>query len=176
MRGLDDILARVRYDHGCWLWTGALTSGGYGSTTLDGKWSSVHRAVLRLTGARVDGDVDHLCRNRACCNPLHLDVVSSRENTIRGATLAAENAAKTHCPRGHEYAGSNVVFRSGKRVCRACMNARRREMRRGSSSAADRHRDKARERYRAIMRDPEAHDRAKRLMAEAHLRRKAARQ
>lgn len=71
--------------------------------------------------------IDHLCRNRGCVNPDHLEAVTQRENILRGEGLAAANARKTHCPKGHPYSGENlyVVPSSGRRQCRICADARR---------------------------------------------------
>jgi hypothetical protein len=78
--------------------------------------------------------IDHLCRNRRCVNPAHLDQVTQQENLLRApATFQAINAAKTACPQEHEYTPENTYLkrqsqgRSGfARVCRECERARRR--------------------------------------------------
>jgi hypothetical protein len=68
--------------------------------------------------------IDHVCRTRACANVRHLDVVTSRENTLRGDTLPARNAAKTHCKRGHALSGANLYrYSDGRRSCRTCQTA-----------------------------------------------------
>jgi hypothetical protein len=88
-----------------------------------------HRIAYLLTGQTIPSGwhVDHLCRNHACCNPRHLEAVTHRENLLRGATVAAAHARKTHCPHGHLYAGDNLVTRrNGQRVCRTCQRARHR--------------------------------------------------
>jgi hypothetical protein len=78
-----------------------------------------------------DFDIDHLCRNRRCVNPEHLEAVTHRENMVRGDTFAARNAAKTHCSKGHPLSGENLVNQKrGDRVCRICANARVRELKR----------------------------------------------
>lgn len=72
---------------GCWLWVGARSSTGYGNVYDRGRWQAPHRIVAEAAwGPIPDGmQVDHLCRIRACVNPNHLDVVTRRENTSRGA-------------------------------------------------------------------------------------------
>lgn len=91
---LDDLppawRAKVRVEGACWLWTGWNSGNGYGKVKVSGRAMMAHRAVWELRCEPVpDGMVlDHLCRNRACVNPAHLDPVSVRENTQRGhATL-----------------------------------------------------------------------------------------
>jgi len=74
--------------------------------------------------------VDHLCRNRACCNPAHLEPVTNRENLMRGDTAAARLAAQTHCIHGHEFSKDNTYIKpEGTRACKACLRRRRREYR-----------------------------------------------
>lgn len=105
---------------GCWEWRGARTAGGYGYLARE----SVHRwSYQAAKGAIPAGLVlDHLCRNRACCNPSHLESVTQRENVARCATSPTTiNANKTHCKRGHEFIPSNTRrASSGGRQCRAC--------------------------------------------------------
>lgn len=87
------------------------------------KEMGLHRVMyLAYVGPVPDGLVlDHLCRNRACINPWHLEPTTQGENVYRGASLWAENKRKTHCKRGHPFAGYNLFTRhDGRRVCRAC--------------------------------------------------------
>jgi hypothetical protein len=114
----------------CWEWTGYLTPGGYGQAWVPGDHM---RLTHRVTYTQLVGPIpaglglDHLCRNRRCCNPRHLEPVTNRVNTARGATIAAEHAARTHCPEGHPLKGDNLEpshLAVGGRKCRTCNRAR----------------------------------------------------
>jgi hypothetical protein len=107
----------------CWVWCASTRGGGYGSVRHDGRTRPAHRVAYELLVADVPEHLhlDHLCRNRACSNPAHLEVVTEKVNILRGVGPTAQNAAKTHCIHGHEFAGGNLgVYASGKRYCKAC--------------------------------------------------------
>lgn len=123
---------------GCWLWTGALNSRGYGCYGVDGVSQLAHRVIYSTLAADIpDGlTIDHLCRRKCCVNPAHLEPVTVRENVARAW---AQNRP-THCPRGHEYtpANSRLVRRANggvNRMCRECENSVRRERRRTAREA-----------------------------------------
>ncbi len=126
---------KIKTPDSCWLWTTTLLKDGYGQFWLDGKFVKPHRMVLFLVrGIALDSygqlTVDHLCRVRHCVNPDHLDIVSLRENLLRGETLTARNTRKTHCPLGHKYNGFNLYHRpglKGHRGCRQCRTLARRK-------------------------------------------------
>jgi hypothetical protein len=114
---------------GCWLWSAHADAKGYGymrigNTKVGRGIVSTHRFSYTLhKGAIPDGLViDHLCRNPNCCNPDHLEPVTSVENVMRGEGFAARKARQTVCHKGHEFTHENTyVNRRGHRVCRACM-------------------------------------------------------
>lgn len=119
--------AKVRKDPstGCWEWTAA-TSDGYGHFAVKkGDIRAAHRVAWEmLRGPVPDGlHIDHLCRNRACVNPDHMEPVSCRTNILRGIGPSARHAIKTHCPQGHEYSPDNTYHYRGQRHCRACRRA-----------------------------------------------------
>ncbi|WEK50359.1 MAG: HNH endonuclease signature motif containing protein [Candidatus Kaistia colombiensis] len=107
---------------GCWNWTKHIKPDGYGRLSIDGRMPTAHRASYEDAHGKVPPglDVDHLCRNRRCVNPAHLEAVDRRENVLRGISFAAVNAAKTHCVRGHPFNEANTGHRGNARVCRRC--------------------------------------------------------
>ena len=119
---------------GCLRYTGSITRDGYGRVTVSTKTprtQPVHRVVYEaVVGPIPEGlHIDHLCRNRACVNPVHLEPVTNRENMLRGATVSGINAAKTHCSKGHPLSGDNLLLEKRKdrehpkRCCRTCRRA-----------------------------------------------------
>lgn len=116
----------------CWEWLACRDRKGYGRFSLAGRKIAAHRLSFELAGGAADGLIlDHLCRNPRCVRPGHLEAVSNRENVLRGASLAAANAKKTSCPRGHVYSPENTAvfsrYGSGQqRQCRACKADRKR--------------------------------------------------
>lgn len=122
---------KLHNDTPCWEWTGWLTPKGYGQITRTKKTMLVHRYVYELAIGDIPKglQLDHLCRNRKCCNPAHLEPVTPKENCMRGEGIPAINAAKTSCPHGHEYTAENTVrAKDGRRICRACHNKRNRDI------------------------------------------------
>ncbi len=114
----------------CFEWQGSLEIGGYGYITRT-KPRRVNLRVHRLAWECLNGPIpdgmylDHLCRNRRCINVDHFEVVTHRENTLRGIGTPAVNQRKTHCKRGHQLSGINLYTyknRNGHpaRTCRTC--------------------------------------------------------
>jgi hypothetical protein len=126
----------------CWLWTAGTSRDGYGLFGVANSSSLAHR----LSWADEHGhiaerlQVDHLCRVRACVRPTHLELVTSAENTRRGALGLA---MKTHCPKGHEYSEANTLtgvdrFGYPGRRCRTCRRAQDGLRRRAAAVAVSR--------------------------------------
>lgn len=108
----------------CHLFRGSQTWNGYGRAAGNSLRILVHRYVWeRDVGPIPEGmEIDHQCRNRLCCNPGHLRVVTHKVNaTENSLSVGAKNKVKTHCPAGHPYDEKNTrISRKGGRVCRAC--------------------------------------------------------
>jgi hypothetical protein len=116
----------------CHVYRWSKTSAGYGQIFVRRKNLSVHRYVwMQEVGPIPDGLVlDHMCRNRACCNVDHLRVVTQKVNTVENV-IRPEFVRPTHCPSGHEYTEENSYWyskkknRSGRyRLCRECSRIR----------------------------------------------------
>lgn len=113
----------------CWPWTGATHEGGYGvrRDSRKGHGRPAHRVVWESLKGEIPAGlvVDHVCRNRLCVNPAHLRLVTPRVNTLENSVgVAAVNAGKTRCIRGHEFTADNTMTRrNGRRTCRICVRA-----------------------------------------------------
>jgi hypothetical protein len=126
----EKILRSIVVDeNGCWVWNGSMWSRGYGRFCANGKERPAHRVSYEVFCGPLDPnlEIDHLCRNRACVNPDHLEQVTSKVNNLRGIGIARINADKTHCVNGHEFTVENTRITYGNRICRACTANRTRE-------------------------------------------------
>lgn len=121
------MFAKITFQNGCWIWNGSKDPKGYGRVSI--KYITkrpllVHRVMFAwlvepLVDARV---IDHyVCNNPSCCNPEHLELVTQKENILRGRW--GDNSRKTHCKRNHKLPLSD---KSGLRRCRICINFTRR--------------------------------------------------
>lgn len=108
----------------CWTWTGCVQSKGYGCWNYDGRRHLTHRVSYRLLVGEIPAglEIDHLCANRLCCNPAHLEAVTSEVN-------------------GHQLAGENLIIKrraNGRTIrnCRTCQRAAQRRAYRRSAARA----------------------------------------
>lgn len=109
----------------CWHWPKSKTSDGYGQLHFNGKKHYAHRFFYESIVGKIpkDKEIDHLCRERDCFNPKHLELVSSRENSLRGNGIPAINAQKDKCIRGHLFTEENTYrppYRKNSRLCLEC--------------------------------------------------------
>lgn len=110
----------------CWNWTASL-NGGYGRFNPDGRLVYAHRWLYEQVVGPVPAglDLDHLCRNRACVRPDHLEPVTRYVNVFRGdGTGSFKVKLRTHCKHGHELTEENTYRNpSGRRECKICRRA-----------------------------------------------------
>jgi hypothetical protein len=114
---------KVKKQRGCWPWIAHVDAGGYGRLNVGGSSRMAHRFSYELLVQKIPAGkfIDHLCRNRKCVNPAHMEVVTFEENILRGVNPAAMNKRKRSCLRGHPLRGENVyVGPSGRRTCKTC--------------------------------------------------------
>jgi hypothetical protein len=112
----------TKTESGCWEWTAHIDSNGYGRFGLRSASRLAHRVSYLIHNGFIDAELflDHLCRNRKCINPKHLEQVTNRENVARG-TAWDWFSSKTHCPQKHEYSAENTyIYSDGRRACRTC--------------------------------------------------------
>jgi hypothetical protein len=120
----------VKGDSGsCWSWAGPHTKTGYGKNNYSRNGRFVHYMAHRMAWQLTNGpipaglEIDHLCRNRGCVNPAHLELVTRDENARRAGVFQRGVLRKATCKHGHALTGSN---RDSRNRCRACHRDRQR--------------------------------------------------
>jgi hypothetical protein len=131
----ESFKARTTLDEAtrCWVWTSPRSGNGYG-------WASptfAYRVAYVLFKGPLSPELepDHLCKNKLCVNPDHLEAVTKKVNILRSDSISAKNARKIHCKHGHLLEGDNLKIRYDKkgrphRVCITCERMRAHETRR----------------------------------------------
>jgi hypothetical protein len=128
----------------CWQWIGGTVNRGYGQFQAENmRRTQAHRYAWETLRGQIPDllTIDHLCRNRLCVNPDHMEVVTRAENVLRAVDIGAPNRNKTHCNKGHEFTAENtrMASRSGGRIhrrCRTCDRDRERNRKRRPASTA----------------------------------------
>ena len=115
---------------GCWNWSNYIDAGGYGRIMFNNHQESAHRVFyawkkgkLPRGKSKIIPQLDHLCKNRKCCNPDHLELVSFKENILRGNSPSAQHSKQLICKNGHILPSKpNLLRKNGKteRVCLIC--------------------------------------------------------
>ena len=121
--------SKVIPTEGCWHWIGNFNQKGYGRIQMSRKLVSAHRFGYEMLRGPIPGglEIDHLCGNRSCMNPDHMEAVDHKTNVLRGHCFSAQYAARTECPKcGLPLAGDNLLVRNerGSRS-RRCLNCKR---------------------------------------------------
>lgn len=127
---IDRFWDKIQIDDltGCWNWIAAIDRDGYGvfreTTNKHDSCGRAHKfAYQHYVGVvPANKQLDHICRNRRCANPKHLEIVTLIQNVMRGESFSAVNARKTHCIHGHPLSGDNLYVQpsTGYRYCREC--------------------------------------------------------
>jgi len=121
----------------CWEWTSATDNFGYGQFWLNKNHVYSHRFAYELYQDKIPKglEIDHLCRNHACCNPIHLEAVTHLENMKRSHPY---QSTKTHCPKGHPYSGENLYRNPSNnyRHCIICTRVKLKEYNQSSKAKA----------------------------------------
>ncbi len=125
LKDVDRFWSKVlKLPSGCWEWQATRDWSGYGRFSFGGRPWQAHRVAWELTHNRAIPDalqLDHVCRNRGCVNPDHLEAVTVRVNVLRGLGPTARYARRTHCAQGHPFTGDNFKLNGSGRRCRLCM-------------------------------------------------------
>ena len=119
------LLSNIKIKNNCWVWTNHKPRpDGYVKIVYKKKQVLIHRLSYEVFKDELTKglEIDHLCRNKLCINPDHLEEVTHKENVLRGISPMAINAKKTICNRGHKFTEQNTYIepKTGKRHCRIC--------------------------------------------------------
>jgi hypothetical protein len=128
LRKFLDRIENYSSEDDCWIWKAARNWQGYGYFRFGGRMWAAHRWSywLKYGSLTPSLELDHLCKNKSCVNPLHLEEVDKPTNALRGDLF---NRNKTHCKRGHEFTEANTYYyqkgAGSMRTCKACIKLRK---------------------------------------------------
>lgn len=110
---------KVLITNSCWEWVGSKNSEGYGNFSYKGKTVSAHRLSYEFIKGEIDPgkEIDHLCKNKSCVNPEHLESVAHKINISRASFYGR---FKTKCKNGHDLIEGNIFYSGENRRCRIC--------------------------------------------------------
>ncbi len=117
--------------NGCWIWIGCFHWNGYGQLTFDHEHYRSHRFVYEYLVDQIPKGIElhHVCENRRCVNPFHLQPLTPKEHMMKGMGIGRINIEKTHCNHGHKFTKENIINYNGWRYCRKCKDRIDREYR-----------------------------------------------
>ncbi len=120
--------SKINKTDNCWIWIASKDSRGYGKFWIKDKYFYAHRFSYQIFKGQIHEDLvlDHLCHNKSCVNPNHLEEVTIGENVLRGNSISGINSRKTHCKNDHEFTLESTYFRlnNGNRMCKICEKVR----------------------------------------------------
>lgn len=134
MKLIDRFLAGFELNEatGCWTWIKGRNQRGYGkfAVTPSDQWYAHRFAYVWFVGPiEIGKQVDHICQNPSCVNPLHLQLLSPKDNNAKSNSPSAKNKKKTHCIHGHEFSKENTFYVENRRQCKVCSILRKRKYR-----------------------------------------------
>ncbi len=152
MKSIDELPERIRKkihvngESGCWEWTGYIKPTGYGVVSFKRRMTASHRVVYTLLVGEIGHGLhcDHLCRNRSCCNPAHIEIVTPIENWRRSNDPSSVWARSSNCPK----CGGLLIFRYAQRTCVPCRNKKKSERNRERYKTDREYREQAKARSR----------------------------
>jgi len=119
---LSRFWSKVYKTNSCWEWLACKDKDGYGHFKLKNKNIAAHRVAYELINGKIpeELEIDHLCHNRKCVNPNHMETVTHKTNIKRGS-----NATRTHCIHGHLFNNENTyIWKEKQRTCKICAKNR----------------------------------------------------
>lgn len=133
-KDIQRFFSKIKQSGSCWQWIASKDRSGYGLFLYQKRKVSSHRFsyILFFHDIPIGLEIDHLCKNKSCVNPDHLEAVTHLVNVRRGHSGNDNHESrKTYCPQGHQYSKENTrTYKNGSRACKECVRNRNREYQR----------------------------------------------